>query len=377
MADTPSALEILRAPQTWTVPDTTLLALVGDEPFLASSLLFLLRDRLVPDEADRAWAWREFAGDAVEDPRDVFDEVATVPMFGGATRVAVVRGADPFVTTSRAALETLAAAPRGGRGVVVLEVKSFPSNTRLAKKLSSAGAVVDLTVPPRVDLAAWVRQWSSSRHGCTLAPATAERLLERLGTDLGQVDQALRRLAACRASGEGPVPPDAIDDMVGSPQERSAWGMIDDAAAGDAPRALAALADLLASGENPVALFAQSATSLRRLATAARLLTHATDARTGGIDDALKKAGVAAWPKALGQAREALKQLGKRRALLLPGALADLDLALKGEASRGLRARLALERLICMMSREAAARPTVPPVRGASRQGRQPTGEPT
>lgn len=352
MADTPSALEILRAPARWTPPDTPLLALVGDEPFLASAMLVLLRERFVPDEADREWAWREFAGDAIDDPRDVFDEVATVPMFGGATRVAVVRGADPFVTACRPALETLSATPRGGRGMIVLDVKSFPSNTRLAKKLAGAGAVVDLAVPPRLDLPAWVRAWASSRHGCALAPATAERLLERLGTDLGQVDQALRRLAACHTADDGPVPPEAVDDMVGSAQERSAWGMIDDAAAGDAPRALAALADLLSAGESPVALFAQSATSLRRLATAARLLGQPSAAgRAPGIDDALKAAGVAAWPKALGAAREALKQLGKRRALRLPGALADLDLALKGEASRGLRARLALERLICMMSR--------------------------
>lgn len=364
MADTPCALEILRTPDRWAVPDSPLVALVGDEPFVASAMLLLLRDRLLPDEADRDWAWREFSGDSIDDPRDVFDEVATVPMFGGATRVAVVRGADAFVTACRSVLETLAATPRGGRGVVVLEVKSFPANTRLAKKLSAGGAVIDLAVPPRLDLPAWVRQWSASRHGCPLAPATAERLLERLGTDLGQVEQALRRLAACRAAAEGPVPPEAIDDMVGSPQERSAWGMIDAAAAGDAPGALAALSDLLASGESPVALFAQSATSLRRLATAARLLDLPGDAgRPAGIDDALKKAGVAAWPKALGQAREALKQLGKRRALGLPGTLADLDLALKGEASRGLRARLALERLICMMSREANARPGTSPRR--------------
>lgn len=364
MADHPSALEILRAPDRWTLPDTPLLALVGDEPFVAAEMLRLLRDRLVPDEGDRDWAWREFAGDAIDDPRDVFDEVATVPMFGGATRVAAVRGADAFVTSCRPLLETLSASPRRGRGMVVLEVKSFPANTRLAKKLSGGGAVIELAVPPRLDLPAFVRQWSSSRHDCALAPATAERLLERLGSDLGQVDQALRRLAACRVPGEGPIPPEAIDDMVGSPQERSAWGMIDAAAAGDAPGALAALSDLLASGESPVALFAQSATSLRRLATAARLLDLPGDGgRPAGIDDALKRAGVASWPKALGLAREALKQLGKRRALRLPGALADLDLALKGEASRGLRARLALERLICMMSREAQARPGPAPRR--------------
>lgn len=359
MADAPAAIEILRHPDRWSPPPTAVLALVGDEPFLAGRVLLLIRDRLVPDDADRSWAWREFDGDQIEDARDVFDEVATVPLFGDATRVAVVRGADPFVTRCRPALEALAAASRGTRGVVVLVVKSLPSNTRLAKALASAGGIVDLAVPQRADLAAWVRQWASSHHRLALEPATAERLLERLGRDLGQVDQVLKRVAAARAADAGAVRPEEIDDVAGSAQERSAWGMVDDAAAGDAKKALAALADLLSAGESPVALLAQSATSLRRLATAARILAPPPGApRPPSFDEALKRAGVAAWPKALAQAREALQQLGRQRALRLPQALADLDRALKGEASRGLRARLALERLVCMMAREA------PPARG-------------
>jgi DNA polymerase III delta subunit len=132
VSDAASALEILQQPADWSLGTPSLIVLVGDEPFLAGQLLFLLRERLVPDEADRSWAWREFDGDSVEDPRDVFDEAATAPMFAGATRVAVVRGADPFVTKCRAALETLAAAPRGRRGMVILEVKTFPATTRLA-----------------------------------------------------------------------------------------------------------------------------------------------------------------------------------------------------------------------------------------------------
>jgi hypothetical protein len=71
---------------------------------------------------------------------------------------------------------------------------------------------------------------------------------------------------------------------------------------------------------------------------------------------------VAAWPKALAQAKESLQQLGPRRARRLPMWLLDLDLALKGEASRGLRARLALERLFCKMARggESAGRGSSP-----------------
>jgi len=367
VAETPSALEILRKPDGWSVPAAAVVALVGDEPFLAGQLLGLLRERLVPEEADRSWAWREFDGDSIDDPRDVFDEAATVPMFAGATRVAVVRAADPFVTKCRPALETLASGPRGPRGLVILDVKTFPATTRLAKALAGQAAVIDLAVPPRADLAAWVRQWAKSRHACTLEAATAQRLLERLGNDLGQVDQAVQRLAGAHAGHGGPIPPESVDDIVGSPQERSAWGMVDAAAAGNAPEALAALADLLASGENPIALFAQAATSLRRLSAAARLLGLPPGAgRPAGFEEALRAAGVAAWPKALAQARESLQQLGGRRARQLPGQLANLDRSLKGDASRGLRARLALERLICMMARQSAASGP-PPSRRQSR----------
>ena len=140
--------------------------------------------------------------------------------------------------------------------------------------------------------------------------------------------------------------------------------MVDAAAGGDTRRALAELADLLDAGENPIGIAAQIASVLRRLSTAARLLALPANAgRPAGVEQALREAGVAAWPKAMSQAKESLQQLGPRRARRLPVWLLDLDLALKGEASRGLRSRLALERLFCKMTRggEAAGR-SQPPV---------------
>jgi DNA polymerase-3 subunit delta len=358
--DAASALEILKQPSDWSLGTPSLIALVGDEPFLAGHMLALLRDRLCPDEADRSWAWREFSGEAAPDPRDVFDEAATVPLFAGATRAAVVRSADGFVTAARDSLEKLAGSPRGaggGRGLVILEVKSLPTNTRLAKAVAKHGLVIDITIPQRANLATWVRQWAQSRHGIQLAAPTAQRLLERLGNNLGQVDQALARLAAATdpAAKKTLIQPEAIDDFAASPLERTAWGMIDAAATGDAREAVAQLAQLLAAGENPIGISAQMASVLRRLSTAARLLALPADAgRPAGVDQALREAGVAAWPKALSQARESLGQLGPRRARQLPVSLLELDLSLKSDASRGLRARLALERLFCKMSRQAA-----------------------
>jgi len=360
VAGSASALEMLVSPAGLALDEPSLVVLHGDEPFLTFHVLDLLRGRLCPDEADRDWAWREFDGGEPLDPRDVFDEAATIPMFATATRAAVVRNADAFVTAARDRLEAVASAPRGRRGLVILEVKTFPSNTRLAKAVARHGLVVDTSIPAKADLAGWVRTWSTARHGITLAAATAQRLLERLGGELGQIDQALARLAAAApTSGKAAIPPEAVDDFVGSPQERTAWGMVDAAAGGDTARALRELADLLDAGENPIGIAAQIASVLRRLSTAARLLAlPAGGGRPGGVEQALREAGVAAWPKAVAQAKDSLAQLGPRRARRLPVWLLDLDLALKGEASRGLRARLALERLFCKMARggDAAGR---------------------
>jgi DNA polymerase-3 subunit delta len=348
------AVDVLEHPDAWSPGASAVVVLHGDEPFLARETLAVVRGRLCPDEADRGWAWREFPGDGEVDPRDVFDEAATVPLFAGATRAAVVRTADAFVSANRERLEKLAAAPRGSRGLVILEVKTFSATTRLAKAVVAHGAVIETSIPDRFDLAAWVRRWAAARHGLPLAAATAQRLLERLGADLGQIDQALARLAAATPPGDRkrPLEPDAVDAFAGSPQERTAWEMIDAAAAGDARTAIAHLADLIAAGENPIGIAAQAGAVLRRLAAAARLLALPAGAgRPAGVEQALREAGVAAWPKALAQARGALEQLGARRARRLPVWLLELDLALKGDASRGLRARLALERLFCTMGR--------------------------
>ena len=342
-----SALDLLLEPlSAEALADASMIAIVGDDPFLSGEMVGTLRATLCPDEADRSWAWREFAGEAVDDPRDVFDEAATVAMFATATRTAVVRGADPFVTKARAALEQLAAS-RGSRGLVVLEVKSLPGNTRLAKAIAKHGAVIEASVPPRTNLTAWLRRWAKAAHACNLPAATAERLVERLGNDLGQITQAIRRLAA---SGDATIPPEAVDDVAGGPRERSAWQMAEAASAGKAAAAVAILADLLESGENPIGLTAQTAAVFKRLSTAARLLALPRNAgRPASLEDALRQAGVAAWPKALEAAREALVRLGPERARALPFWLLATDRSLKSDASRGLRSRLALERLICKM----------------------------
>jgi DNA polymerase-3 subunit delta len=342
------------------------IVLAGDCPFVSRHLLNQLRDIFCPAEEDRSWAWREFSGDDQLDPRDVLDEAATAPMFATATRVAVVRRADSFVSAARELLERIADRPRGNRGLVILEVKSFPATTRLAKAVARQGLLIDLSVPPRFNLSSWLRKWAKHRHQADLPAAAAGRLLERLGNDLGQVDQALGSLAAaCPAKDRRVIAPEAVDALGGSGNQRTAWEMLNAAAAGQTAEAVTLLGSLLETGESPIGLSAQAASVFRRYATAARLL--AGPDRPVSIEAALREAGVAAWPKALAEAEQALRHLGSRRCRELPDSLAELDRSLKAEASRGLRARLALERFFCMMAD--------PPPAASGRAGRtRPSG---
>ena len=105
----------------------SMVVLVGDDQFVNHQILSRLRKCIHPDEDDTSWACREFSGDDQPDPRDILDEVATVPMFSDAARIAIVRRADSFVSAHREILERVACQESGPVGFLILEVRSFPS----------------------------------------------------------------------------------------------------------------------------------------------------------------------------------------------------------------------------------------------------------
>ena len=326
-----------------------MVVLVGDDQFVNRRILSRLRNCIHPDEDDTSLACREFSGDDQPDPRDILDEIATVPMFGDAARIAIVRRADSFVSAHRELLERVASRESRRGGFLVLEVRSFPSNTRLAKAVHQHGLAITTSTPPRFDLTKWLRQWARHAHSIDLPAAAAGTILERLGGELGQIDQALTTFAAALPQkGKRTLPPEMVDSLEGMGNQRTVWEMVDAAAVGRATEAISLLDKLIQSGESPIGLTAQAATVLRRYSTAARLLGGPN--RPASLNAALKEAGVASWPKAMNQAEMALRSLGSHRCRQLPNWLESLDRSLKAEASRGPRARLAIERFFCMMS---------------------------
>src|SRR3972149_6659804 len=73
---------------------------------------------------------------------DETDELATASLFGSGRRLVIVDEADDFVSEHRAELEDYVAKPHRS-GVLVLDVKTWPSTTRLAKAVAACGLTIE------------------------------------------------------------------------------------------------------------------------------------------------------------------------------------------------------------------------------------------
>jgi DNA polymerase-3 subunit delta len=332
----------------------------GDDRFLKRLALNQLRVQAL-DSPDDDVPFASLEGDSAV-WRDVADELSTVSLFGGVTRLVMVANADKFVTAYRGQLEDYVASPSQS-GTLVLDVTSWPGNTRLYKSVATQGLAIECRPPEKlvgkrkeVDsgrLVQWITRWASERHQLKLAGRAVDQLLELVGVELGLLDQELAKLALLCEPDET-VTADKVTQIVGGWRTQTTWDLLDAATDGNAAEALLQLDRLLQSGEHPQALFGAVSWSLRRFADATRIVEQAE--RQGQrihLRAALETAGFRKWPReALDAAERQLKQLGRERAGLLYRWLLQADLALKGTSSSPQRARLVLEELIVRLSQQ-------------------------
>ena len=333
----------------------------GDEPFLKRLVIQKIRSAVLHDETEDV-PHTELDGESAE-WRDVVDELSTHSLFGGGRRLVLINGADRFVSEYRGKLEDYVERPRA-TGVLVLQVGTWASNTRLFKSIGKLGLQVECRVQQKQKkkekeglkeglLLAWLGRWSVHQHQVKLNSVAASLLLQLVGPNLGLLDQELAKLALF-ASPDGEISPEMVRDIVGGWRTKTTWEMIDAAVDGDAADALRQLDNLLQSGENPLALFGAISWSLRRFAAATRRVQLAE--RRGQritLPIALEQAGFRKWPpEAISNAGRQLRQLKRERAGQLYQWLLETDLALKGSHSTPSRARFILERLIVQLAKQ-------------------------
>lgn len=346
-SDAVSALDFLGEAQAKPLPP--IVAVFGDEAFLKRLVLVELKRRAAGDDGDLSCT--ELDGDKAI-WREAADELSTFSMFGGGPRLVVVEEADKFVTAYREKLEDYAAKPSSA-GVLVLEVGTWPSNTRLYKAVASLGLNLQCTAPTGAMLVKWLGGWAKRRYGAKLDGDAAELLVDEVGPELGLLDQEIAKLTA--VAGTESITCELVNRYVGTWRTKTAWDMLDAALEGRAPEALKQLDRLIAAGEHPIALLAQAASTMRRFAAATRLLeSNERAGRRANARQLLQEAGVK--PFVLEKAERQWRQLGRRRAGSLYRWVLEADLALKGRSSSPARSRLVLEQFVARLSETADPR---------------------
>lgn len=338
-----SALDFLDAAKA--DPGIAIYVAYGDDVFLKAETIGTLRRRLLAGE-DEGFAASEFVGDKTQ-LRDVRDALSTVSLFGNGRRVVIVADADSFVTRYRGELEDYVAKPTR-EAVLVLEVTTWPANTRLAKAVATVGQAIDCAAPSERKFKPWLIRRAKKQHQVQLEAAAADALFERLPSELGVLVQELGKLALM-AGDKRVIDEQLVRGHVGGWRTRTTWEMIDLAAEGRAAEALSQLDRLILAGEKPHGLLPQLASTLRRFGTAAQLIEAAeAGGRRLALRDALSQAGVV--PFKLAAAEHQLRQIGRSRAKQLTRWLLTADLAMKGYNSADDRARGELERLIVRLA---------------------------
>jgi len=337
------AIDFLAQPGKY--PPKPVCVAFGDDLFLRRQVLLALRLAVLGgDEGD--FSLSSYEGRNAEF-RGVLEELTTMAMFGG-RRLVVVDEADDFVSRYREALEDYVARP-GRSGILLLDVKSWPGNTRLYKAVDAQGLAVDCNSPAVVKLTRWLSDWAKQTHKCQLSLNAADTLAELVGPELGLLDQELAKLALMAGS-DKKITPEMIQKLVGGWRAKTTWEMLDLALDGNVTEALRQIDRLLASGEAPIGLLGQISASLRRLAAATRLIRQSEAAgRRMGVGPALQQAGVKSF--VLQKAERQLRRLGRQRGSQLYRWLLEADLDLKGESQ--MPPRLILERLIVRLAAPA------------------------
>ena len=311
----------------------------GEERFLKRRALAVLRT-LVLGPDDDGFGVSTHSGDKA-DYSTISTELASVGIFSP-RRLVIVEDADPFVTRERARLEKYVAAPYT-TGVLVLEVQSWPSNTRLAKLLPDA-ATVACKAPAAARLPEWCVKWCAAEYGKQLVTTAARLLVDLVGAEMGQLDQELAKLAAYVGDAKRIDSPD-VDALVGASRSENTWKIFDLIGDGKTDEALTFLDRLFEQGEDPYKLNGAFGSQLRKLAQAHRLIVQGTPAHA-----ALDEVGVPPFARAT--AEKQLRRLGRRRLGQLYDWLLQTDLGLKGMSP--LPPRTLFERLVVELARTPA-----------------------
>jgi DNA polymerase-3 subunit delta len=259
------------------------------------------------------------AGDKAE-IRDVMAELKTVSMFGD-QRIVLIEDADEFVSKHRAVLEKYVVQPAKG-SMLILDVKSWPKNTKLYKLVEQHAMSLECGDLTGVALQKWLQKIAKEEYGKQLDRESAALIIALAGDGLNLLQQEIAKLAALVGDVET-ITREDVPKVVGGWRTETTWAMLDAVRDGQPGKAIEALGKLLKSGEAPQKILGGVTFVFRKFGEATER------ARTGTqLREALTASGV--FPNAVGPGEAYLRRIGFERASRILQFLIEADSEMKG-----------------------------------------------
>jgi DNA polymerase-3 subunit delta len=308
------ATEFLSA-KSPTLP-TSVLVMFGSERYFRQEILHRIPGA---SSDDAELNLTRLVGDKAE-IRDVMAELKTVSMFGD-QRIVMIEDADEFVSKHRAVLEKYVAQPAKG-SMLILDVKSWPKNTKLFKLVEQHAMALECAELTGAALQKWLQKLAKDQYGKQLDRESAALIIALAGDGLNLLEQEVAKLAALVGDLDT-ITREDVPKVVGGWRTETTWVMLDAVRDGHPGHAIEALDKLLKSGEAPQKILGGVTFVFRKFAEATER------ARTGTpLREAIAAAGV--FSNAIGQAEAYLRRIGFERASRILQLLVEADSEMKG-----------------------------------------------
>ena len=225
--------------------DKLIFVIAGKEPSLLNAECEKLLDRLLEPQQRVTGL---FNADAAEvSACEILDELRTAP-FLTERRVVIVKDADKFVSDNRTLLEKYFDNPCP-TGTLILTVSSWPSQTKLAKKLPRVGKLISVAQPRPWQLPSRLIKYADDAHDKNLTADAAELLIELSGDDLIRLYTEIDKLALF-AHTEKAITLQHIEALIGHNRLFNAFAVIDATLAGDTAQAVQRLRTMFADDKS-------------------------------------------------------------------------------------------------------------------------------
>ena len=140
--------------------DELIYVIAGKEDSLVNAHCSKLLDKLIEPSQRTTGLFNADA--ATVTVSEVLDELRTIPFLTD-KRVVLVKDADKFISQNREHLENYFDNPCSS-GRLILTVKTWKSQTKLAKKLPKAGKLIKITQPKRWELSQRLMKYADDAH---------------------------------------------------------------------------------------------------------------------------------------------------------------------------------------------------------------------